>query len=132
MITGLNHITISVNDLDKSFAFYTELLGMKPHAKWSKGAYLSIDELWFCLSCDKALPSKDYSHIAFDVSAINFPTLKSKLLSAGTELWKQNISEGDSLYILDPNGHKLEIHVGNLDKRLEFLKTKPYDGMCLY
>jgi len=132
LIKGLNHITISVNDLDKSFAFYTELLGMKPHAKWNQGAYLSIGELWFCLSCDKVLPSKDYSHIAFDVSAINFPQLKSQLLSAGTELWKENTSEGDSLYILDPNGHKLEIHVGNLAKRLECLKTKPYDGMHLY
>jgi catechol 2,3-dioxygenase-like lactoylglutathione lyase family enzyme len=132
LLTGLNHITITVNDLEKSFAFYTELLGMKPHAKWNKGAYLSIGELWFCLSCDKALPSKDYSHIAFNISAINFPKLKSKLLSAGTELWKQNKSEGDSLYILDPNGHKLEIHVGLLANRLEFLKTKPYDGMHLY
>jgi len=39
MIHGLNHITIAVRDIDKSFDFYVNLLGMKPHAKWSKGAY---------------------------------------------------------------------------------------------
>lgn len=132
MLQGLNHITIAVNDLDQSFAFYVELLGMTPHAKWNEGAYLSLGGLWFCLSLDKAIPSNDYSHIAFDVSASNFPTMKSQLLSAGIEQWKQNISEGDSLYILDPNGHKLELHVGSLAMRLKSLQTQPYDGLTLY
>ena len=132
MLKGLNHITIAVNDLDKSFSFYVDLLGMQPHAKWNKGAYLSLGELWFCLSSDEACPSNDYSHIAFDVSASNFPMLESQLLSAGIEQWKQNKSEGDSLYILDPDGHKLELHVGSLAKRLESLQTNPYDGLQLY
>ncbi len=132
MLRGLNHITIAVKDLDKSFGFYVELLGMKPHAKWNKGAYLSLGELWFCLSFDEVIPSNDYSHIAFDVSASNFPLLKSQLLSAGIQHWKQNKSEGNSLYILDPNGHKLELHVGSLAKRLESLKANPYDGLHLY
>jgi len=132
MLKGLNHITIAVNDLDKSFKFYVELLGMSAHAKWDHGAYLSVGELWFCLSCDEVIPSEDYSHIAFDISATNFPILKSQLLCAGIKQWKQNKSEGDSLYILDPNGHKLELHVGNLVKRLESIKAKPYEGLQLY
>ena len=132
MLNGLNHITIAVKDLDKSFTFCVDLLGMKPHAKWNKGAYLSLGELWFCLSCDEPIPNQDYTHIAFDISASNFPKLKSQLMSAGIKQWKQNKSEGDSLYILDPNGHKLELHVGNLAMRLESLKTNPYDGLQLY
>jgi catechol 2,3-dioxygenase-like lactoylglutathione lyase family enzyme len=132
VLKGLNHITISVNDLDKSFSFYVDLLGMQPHAKWNKGAYLSLGELWFCLSFDEVSPSNDYSHIAFDVSSTNFPILKSQLLSTEVKQWKQNNSEGDSLYILDPNGHKLEIHVGSLAKRLESLQVTPYDGLQLY
>lgn len=132
MLNGINHITIAVNDLNKSFAFYVDFLGMQPHAKWNKGAYLSLGELWFCLSCDEVIPSRDYTHIAFDVAASNFPIIKSQLLSAGIEQWKQNKSEGNSLYVLDPSGHKLEIHVGNLAMRLESLKTNPYDGLQLY
>lgn len=132
MLTGLNHITIAVNDLDKSFDFYVGLLGMRPHAKWNKGAYLSLGELWLCLSSGDAIPSRDYSHIAFDVSSLNFPLVKSQLLTAGVEQWKYNRSEGESLYILDPNGHKLELHVGSLAKRLESLQLMPYEGMQLY
>lgn len=132
MLKGLNHITVAVNDLDKSFNFYVDLLGMKPHAKWNKGAYLTLGGLWFCLSLDDTYPCQDYSHIAFDVSASDFLQLKQKLLSAGIPQWKQNTSEGDSLYILDPNGFKLELHVGNLVERLESLQTKPYDGLQLF
>jgi catechol 2,3-dioxygenase-like lactoylglutathione lyase family enzyme len=132
VLKGLNHITIAVNDLERSFNFYVDLLGMQPHAKWDKGAYLSLGELWFCLSSDEAIPSKDYSHVAFDVSASNFPILKSQLLSAETKQWKENKSAGESLYILDPDGHKLELHVGSLTTRLESLKAKPYDGLRLY
>jgi catechol 2,3-dioxygenase-like lactoylglutathione lyase family enzyme len=132
MIQGLNHITIAVNNLDESFEFYVDLLGMTPHAKWAKGAYLSLNELWFCLSCEIAIPSKDYSHLAFDVSEVNFQNTKSKILNAGIKQWKLNKSEGESLYFLDPNGHKLELHVGSLANRLKFIELAPFDGLQLY
>lgn len=32
-----------------------------------------------------------------------------RVISFGAEVWKENKSEGQSLYILDPDGHKLEI-----------------------
>ena len=53
MITGINHITLSVIDLDKSFDFYIEVLGCKPVAKWKQGAYLLAGDLWLCLSVDE-------------------------------------------------------------------------------
>ncbi len=34
MILGLNHITLSVSDLEKSFNFYTKILGCQPIARW--------------------------------------------------------------------------------------------------
>lgn len=129
MLNGLNHITIAVSDLERSFSFYVDLLGMVPRAKWDKGAYLSVGELWFCLSYDVVKPSQDYTHIAFDVSESDFPQLEIRLQKAGIRQWKQNVSEGDSLYILDPDGHKLELHSGTLEQRLDSLKIKPYAGL---
>jgi glutathione S-transferase fosA5 len=40
MISGVNHITLAVRDLECSFRFYVETLGAKPLARWSRGAYL--------------------------------------------------------------------------------------------
>lgn len=129
MLTGINHITIAVTDLEESFNFYVSTLGMKAEVKWETGAYLSVGELWVCLSVDEAHPASDYSHLSFTVAQREFKPYCSKLLTAGVKTWKDNASEGDSLYILDPDGHKLEIHVGNLETRLQKLKSNPYKGM---
>ena len=129
MLQGLNHITIAVSDLERSLAFYTGLLGMKAHALWDTGAYLSLGGVWFCLSCDKPSPSLDYSHIALDIAEQNFAEFVTKLRKAGVPEWQQNSSEGQSVYFLDPDGHRLEAHCGNLQTRLEALKHKPYAGL---
>jgi hypothetical protein len=39
------------------------------------------------------------------------------------------VIEGKSLYFLDPNNHKLEIHASNLDNRLKHDKENPWDGL---
>lgn len=125
----LNHITVTVKDLDKSLNFYVSVLGMKPIVKWQKGAYLTLGDLWFCLSSGEPLPSGDYSHIALNVKESNFQRIEEKLLNSGAQVWKENTSEGNSLYFLGPNGHKLEVRVGNLDSRLLVLKNNPREGL---
>ncbi|MFD2167610.1 fosfomycin resistance glutathione transferase [Thalassotalea euphylliae] len=132
MISGVNHITIAVNDLAESFHFYTHYLSMKPQAKWRTGAYLTLGDLWFCLSVDNAKPSEDYSHIALTVASEHFPLVKKRLESVNVVQWKQNTSEGHSFYFLDPKGHKLELHVGSLASRLASLKQAPYEGLELF
>ncbi|EGQ8735149.1 fosfomycin resistance glutathione transferase [Vibrio parahaemolyticus] len=129
MISGLNHITLAVSDLERSLKFYIDTLGFTGHVKWDNGAYISIGGTWFCLSCDSPCPKTDYTHIAFDISREDFEHFSSRVISSDIEVWKQNISEGQSLYLLDPDGHKLEIHVGSLKSRLEALKIKPYSGL---
>ena len=129
MLTGLNHITIAVNNLDISFDFYVGLLGFQPQARWDSGIYLTLGDLWLCLSLDSAHPSQDYSHISLDCVASGFDAITKRLRSVQVIEWKQNSSEGDSFYFLDPDGHKLEIHCGNLQSRLESLKEKPYKGL---
>ena len=132
MLRGLNHITLAVSNLSASFNFYSELLGFKPHVRWDTGAYLSLSDLWLCLSCDSAIPSQDYSHIALDCATDKFDVIATQLREANVIEWKENTSEGDSLYFLDPDGHKLEIHSGNLQSRLESLKEKPYKGLVWF
>ena len=132
MITGLNHLTLSVSDLQQSFDFYTQVLGYQPIAKWKRGAYLLAGDLWLCLSLDRnthTSPLEEYTHIALSVSAENFETYCDRLLSLGIKSWQTNTSEGNSFYLLDPDHHKLELHVGNLRSRIEATKKAPYEDM---
>ncbi|MFV8439517.1 fosfomycin resistance glutathione transferase [Vibrio owensii] len=129
MLTGLNHITIAVSDLERSLDFYINALGFKGHVKWKQGAYLSLGDLWLCLSVDKPDEKTDYSHIAFSISQQDFTDFSHKLIKFDIAQWKENESEGESLYLLDPDGHKLEIHSGDLCSRLESIKHQPYEGL---
>ncbi|WP_281546301.1 fosfomycin resistance glutathione transferase [Grimontia sp. SpTr1] len=128
MLKGLNHITLAVSDLERSLAFYLDVLGFQGHVRWDGGAYLSLSDLWLCLSVDEPCEKDDYSHIAFDIDDENFVAFAASARKKGVSEWKQNHSEGQSLYLLDPDGHKLEIHAGGLQSRLDSLKAKPYSG----
>lgn len=45
---------------------------------------------------------------------------------------RDNRSEGASFYFLDPDGHRLEAHVGDLASRLRTCREHPYAGMRFY
>ena len=121
MIRGLNHLTLAVRDVERAVAFYRDVLEFDVAKHWPGGAYLTAGPLWLCLSHDpetRHAPAPDYTHAAFDVAAEDFHTLADQIRASGATVWKENRSEGDSLYFLDPDGHKLELHVGTLASRL--------------
>ena len=135
MLTGFNHLTLSVSNLSRSFDFYSNLLGFKPEAVWNTGAYLSLAELWLCLSLSAEPFSQriaTYTHYAFSIPPEDLDQFKKRLLEHEVHMWQQNTSEGDSFYFLDPDGHRLEAHVGSLASRLAACKRQPYDGMKFF
>ncbi|MEL4015116.1 fosfomycin resistance glutathione transferase [Dryocola clanedunensis] len=129
MLSGLNHITIAVSDVTRSFDFYVNTLGFVPKARWASGAYLCLGSLWLCLSADAVAPQEDYTHYAFSIRSEDFDAFAAQLKSSGVKEWKTNKSEGKSIYFLDPDGHKLEIHDGDLESRLNACMRQPYEKM---
>jgi catechol 2,3-dioxygenase-like lactoylglutathione lyase family enzyme len=127
MITGVNHITLVVADLPRALAFYSDLLGMIPRAKGPHAAYLEAGSLWLCLELGTPSPSADDGHIALSCAPADFEALCSRLSDAPR--WKINRSEGASLYLLDPDGHKLELHLGDLASRLAHYRTHAPESM---
>lgn len=134
MLTGLNHLTLAVKSVERSLAFYQQCMGMQCHASWESGAYLSCGDLWLCLSYDEHAGARptDYTHYAFTISASDFGIMVRRLKQAGVRCWKENSSEGDSFYFLDPDNHPLELHVGSLASRLAACREKPYNEMIFY
>ena len=133
-ITGLNHLTFAVSDLDRSIRFYRDVLGCVLRAQWKDGAYLEAGSLWLCLSCDastRTMPHADYTHAAFSASAEDFDALCIRIRKEAV-VWKENRSEGASLYFLDPDGHKLELHVGSLASRLEHYRPTPSSNVVVF
>ena len=137
MLTGLNHLTLAITDLPRSVQFYVDVLGCQRHAQWDAGAYLSAGDLWLCLSldplrCSPAASAQDYTHYDFGITHSHFADFVARLQNHGVRTWKNNRSEGDSFYFLDPDGHQLEVHVGSLASRLAQCKTAPYAGMQFF
>lgn len=119
-LTGLNHLTFAVSDLERSLAFYAGLLGFSVRMRSGTSAYLEAGGLWLALVVDPTVrpgPLPEYSHAAFGVSASDLPRLVQRLTQAGVVRW-QAVDRSDSFYFLDPDGHKLELHSGDLQSRL--------------
>ncbi|WP_028021573.1 fosfomycin resistance glutathione transferase [Enterovibrio calviensis] len=129
MLRGINHVTLAVSNLDASLKFYIGHLGFTGHVRWNTGAYLTLGDFWLCLSVDEPCDKSDYTHLALDIDEQAFDVMADKLRASGVKEWKDNRSEGRSIYILDPDGHKLEVHTGGLSQRLKSLKKKPYEGL---
>lgn len=49
----MNHITFSVSDLEKSIAFYKDILNAKLLVKRDNLAYFDVDGLWLALNVEK-------------------------------------------------------------------------------
>jgi catechol 2,3-dioxygenase-like lactoylglutathione lyase family enzyme len=130
MIYALNHITLAVKDMERSFDFYRNVLGFTPLVKWEGSAYFLVGQgpasFWFCLDREaKRQESSDSTHYAFSVEEKDFEALSEKIKASGARIYKENTSPGQSLYFLDPDGHKLEIHVGNWKDRIASKKKDP-------
>lgn len=133
-VSGLNHITLAVADVERSMTFYRDVLGCAVRAAWPDGAYLEAGPFWLCLSRDdlaRNSPHPDYTHMAFSVPEDEFTEMSARIRAA-CRIWRDNRSEGDSVYFLDPDGHKLEIHVGTLETRLAHYRSNPAKGVQVF
>lgn len=135
VISGLNHLTFAVTDLEASFGFYTRVLGLSPVARWEGGAYLLAGEDWITLIAAlnaRGAPRSDYTHAAFTVAPEDFEAASRRVAGAGARLPQENRTEGASLYFLDPDGHRLELHASDLTSRLAADREDPPPGMEFY
>ncbi|UOB20003.1 metallothiol transferase FosB [Macrococcus armenti] len=131
MIKGINHITFSVSNLEKSIYFYEEILKGKLLMKGNTSAYIDIAGVWIALNLERNIVRSEvnpsYSHIAFTISETDFKFWEQRLLKENVNILEgRTRSKEDklSIYFTDPDGHRLELHTGTLDDRLKYYKEK--------
>jgi catechol 2,3-dioxygenase-like lactoylglutathione lyase family enzyme len=92
VITGINHINISVQDIERSFLFYKNVLGFKPLCKSDGSAYFlagnpdTIGCLWFSLDLGRNHLRKSSpcnTHFAFSVDEQDYNALSQRIIQSG-------------------------------------------------
>ncbi len=129
MIKGLSHITLLVNDLDKSSKMLEHIFDAKRiYDSGTKSFSISMErffliwKIWVVLMQWKSLSSQTYNHIAFKISAKDFEIYlwKIKYLWLELMLSRPRIKwEWKSIYFYDYDNHLFELHTGTLKSRLK-------------
>lgn len=133
MIKSVNHVTYSVSDLPRSIRFYKDVLKAEILVEGKKTAYFNIGGLWLALNEEKNIPREEikysYTHMAFSISDGDFDEWYQWLEDNEANILegrKRDIRDKQSVYFTDPDGHKLELHTGTLEDRLNYYKqSKP-------
>lgn len=134
MIKSINHICYSVSNLDNSIRFYKDILCGELLVSGKTTAYLDIGGLWVALNEEKDIPRNEiqysYTHTAFVIEESEYNSWYQWLKKNNVNILEgrtRNLRDKQSIYFTDPDGHKLELHTGTLENRMNYYKdTKPH------
>lgn len=129
-VTGFNHLTLRIRDLERSIVFYTGVLGLKLVHRGRTDAYLEWGTAWICLlqtdrvpaaqTADGTEPKAGFDHIAFTINEAEFERAADELKEAGVTIVRGPVKRGQgwSVNFLDPDGIELELHTSSLAERM--------------
>ncbi|HCG74475.1 MULTISPECIES: metallothiol transferase FosB [Staphylococcus] len=137
-IKGINYVCFSVSNLVVSIEFYKNVLKGDLLVSGKSTAYFNIGGLWVALNEEVNVPRTEikysYTHMAFSINDNEFEEWYEWLQKHYVNILEgreRHIKDKKSIYFTDPDGHKLELHTGNLNDRLTYYKDeKPH--MTLY
>ncbi|EAE5858316.1 FosX/FosE/FosI family fosfomycin resistance thiol transferase [Listeria monocytogenes] len=129
MISGLSHITLIVNDLNKTTTFLKEIFNAEEiyssgdkTFSLSKEKFFLIAGLWICIMEGDSLQERTYNHIAFQIQSEEVDEYIERIKALGVEMKPERPrveGEGHSIYFYDFDNHLFELHAGTLEERLK-------------
>ncbi len=115
----LEHVNMTVADIDRSAAFYSRLLGLQ--VRWegtsSRGAramHIGNDHAYLALfEGEGHAPARDYSHVGmnhFGFVVEDMDAVKARLEEMGvTAHMDESYEPGRHVYFMDPDGFEVEL-----------------------
>ncbi len=119
-IEGIDHVALSVSDIDRSVAWYGQVLGLE---RWHEEAWGSEPAFvgkgstaiaFFGARSEKSaawipLETPSFLHLAFRADRKNFERAQKDFAERKIEYVFQDHGISHSIYFSDPDGHELEI-----------------------
>jgi glyoxylase I family protein len=111
---GIDHIVLHCKDVERAKKFYTEVLGMTVYREGGGQVFMHAGEQGVALfeARDRApfTAGNDLNHLALNVGAGTYETLKAELQRHGVEVGGRP-GEDRCIYFRDPDGHRLQLVV---------------------
>jgi catechol 2,3-dioxygenase-like lactoylglutathione lyase family enzyme len=119
-LEGIDHIALAVRDVERSVAWYRDILGLERRFETQWGSFPAIVGVGTTSvalfpvqgSNPAPPPGRDViamRHFAFRVDRANFGAARKSLEERGIPIEFQDHGAAHSIYFNDPDGHRLEI-----------------------
>ncbi len=107
-VWGIEEIVFEVKDLDRSVAFYQDVIGLPLFSRGPQEAWFRVGEQWLVLFT----PERDGSgqHFAFLIPPQDAERMRRALVAQGFPEETMQQDEGLSVYVRDPDGNKIELY----------------------
>lgn len=137
---ALDHVGITVTDMDRSLRFYCEVLGLELLRRTARGAagiasaVLKVGDQEINVFSDPALASAHLDanrtgldHFCLEVASTTIKDLVAALRQVGVEIAKGPVRrrDGTSLFVSDPDRCRVELIVKNVIGKLTQARAKP-------
>jgi fosfomycin resistance protein FosX len=129
MIEGISHITLIVQNLEKTSDLLSSVLGAKEVYdsdeeifSLSKERFFILGGIWVAIMEGASLSDRTYNHIAFKILESDLGGFRQRLQEAGVDFYEGRSrvhGEGASVYFYDYDNHLFELHTGTIEKRLQ-------------